>query len=154
MKLKKNYLTFPLPLTKERTKIANWSAQAKQKRVKIKNEKRYRDNKNILIDCLIGKNMNYDNISCFNVDNSICFSINNMDEKHPKSFQGKDTNLTVNKYKKTFMDFAHKKIGEKLSAGNLSSLLKKKMINGNAVHTFQLIQKLQILMQTIFRSQF
>ena len=70
--------------------------------------------------------MNYDNISCFNVDNNICFSVNNMDEKHTKSFPGKDTNLLVNKYKQTFMDFTHKKIGEMLSAGNLSGLSNKK----------------------------
>ena len=70
--------------------------------------------------------MNYDNISCFNVGNSICFSVNNMDEKDPKSFPGKDANLTVNKYKKTFMNFTHKKIGEKLSVGNLNGLSKKK----------------------------
>ena len=49
-----------------------------------------------------------------------------MDEKHPKSFPGKDTNLIVNKYKQTFMDFTHKKIREKLSAGNLSGLSNKK----------------------------
>ena len=90
--------------------------------VKIKNEKRYRDSKNILIDCLIGKNMNYDNLSCFNVDNNICFNVNNTNGKHAKSFPGKDTNLNMNKYKRTFMDSTHKKIREKLSAGNLSGL--------------------------------
>ena len=49
-----------------------------------------------------------------------------MDEKHPKSFSGKDTNLNMNKHKQTFMDFTHKKLGEKLSAGNLSGLSNKK----------------------------
>ena len=70
--------------------------------------------------------MNYDNLSCFNVDNSICFNVNNMDESNPKSFPGKNTHLNVNKYKQTFMDFTHKKIGEKLSAGNLNGLSNKK----------------------------
>ena len=29
-------------------------------------------------------------ISCFNVGNNICFNVNNMDEKNPKSFPGRD----------------------------------------------------------------
>ena len=37
-----------------------------------------------------------------------------MDEKHPKSFPCKDTKLNMNKYKQIFMDFTHKKLGEKL----------------------------------------
>ena len=49
-----------------------------------------------------------------------------MDEKHPKSFPGKDTNLNMNKHKQTIMDFTHKKLGEKLSAGNLRGLSNKK----------------------------
>ena len=49
-----------------------------------------------------------------------------MDEKHPKSFPVKDANLTANKYQQTFIDFIHKKVGEKLSAGNLSGLSNKK----------------------------
>lgn len=49
-----------------------------------------------------------------------------MNEKHRKSFLYKDTNLNVNKYKQTFMDFTHKKLKEKLSAGNLSGLSNKK----------------------------
>ena len=32
----------------------------------------------------------------------------------------------MNKYKQIFMDFTHKKLGEKLSAGNLSGWSKKK----------------------------
>ena len=70
--------------------------------------------------------MSDDNISCFNVDNNICFSVNNMDEKHPISFSDKDTNLNVNKNKQTFMDFTQKKLGEKLSTGDMSGLLNKK----------------------------
>ena len=35
-----------------------------------------------------------------------------MDEKHPKSSPGKDTNLTVNKCKKTFIDFTQKNRGK------------------------------------------
>ena len=49
-----------------------------------------------------------------------------MNEKHPKSFPGKETNLNMNKYKQTFMDSTHKKVREKLSAWNLSGLLNKK----------------------------
>ena len=37
-----------------------------------------------------------------------------MDEKHPKSFPGKDTSFTVKKYQQIFIDFTHKKIGENL----------------------------------------
>ena len=48
-----------------------------------------------------------------------------MDEKHPKSFPGKDTNLNMNKYKQIF-NFTRKKLGKKLSTGNLSGLSKKK----------------------------
>ena len=49
-----------------------------------------------------------------------------MDEKHPKSFPGKDTSFTVKKYQQIFIDFTHKKLGEKLSAKSLSGLLNKK----------------------------
>ena len=49
-----------------------------------------------------------------------------MDEKHPKSFPGKDTSCILKKYQQTFIDFTHKKIGEKLSAENLSGLSNKK----------------------------
>ena len=64
-------------------------------------------------------------IPCFNVDSNICFNVNNMDEKHPKSFPGKDTNLNMNKYKQIF-NFTRKKLEKKLSTGNLSGLSKKK----------------------------
>ena len=46
------------------------------------------------------------------MDYNICFNVNNMDEKHPKSFLGKDTNLNINKYKQIFMDL-HVKNKEK-----------------------------------------
>ena len=48
-----------------------------------------------------------------------------MDEKHLKSFPEKGANLDVNKFKQTFLDFTHGKIGEKLSAGNSSGLSNK-----------------------------
>ena len=97
--------------------------------IKIKNEKRCWDSQNTLIDCLIGKNMSYDYLSCFNVDSNICFNVNNMDEKHRKSFPVKDTKLIMCKYKQTFMDFTRKKLEEKLSAGNLVAFQTRKMLN-------------------------
>ena len=74
--------------------------------VKIKNEKRYRDNDNILMVYLFDKYVNDYNMPCFkNVDNNICFNVDILNENHPKSFTDKNTNLNVDINNQTSMDF-------------------------------------------------
>ena len=103
--------------------------------LKITDERKRVENKNVLVEHLVDGNVNYDSISSFNA----AITNRNQGEDLDKSVQTNEDN----KHNKFRENLYQKNPRVNLTTGDLNDLSHNRMLNGNIIQTSQQILKIQ-----------